>query len=726
MKWIDEANQDQVKLGETISFEEYYEEFKKNPREECRPTCMYLMDMLDHFEKGEEDLFDRPHVDAPAVYGQHLVEMKLKKNLKNFSEEGFNNKFLLLTGPNGSSKSSIVKKIMSGAEDYSKSENGKLYTFSWIFPIESYVKGTLSLTSSNAQHNLKSYASLDDKDINAIINSELKDHPLLLIPLEHRRGLIDDFFADDPAFLDTVRKSYLYNGDLSKRNRMIYDALMKSYKGDHAEVLKHIRVERFFISKRFSNSAVTIEPQVHQDARLQQITMDRRLERLPPSLQSLNLFQMQGEAVLANRGILEFSDLLKRPIEAFKYLLTTMETKCINIGGILTELDIFFIGSSNEVHLAAFKQHPDFNSFKGRFTFIKVPYLLDFQQEKRIYNDQIQNIKDRIHFEPEAIEALCLFAVMTRIRPSLEKNYKDKTVGKLAASLSPIEKTLFLSLKRVPERLKRDEMQALLAAHYDILTEFENENLYEGKFGISPRSMKQIIYELSFLDKTCSFMEVLEFLTEFTEKKNEHDFLNISPQGEYHNPIRFIESIKGYMLERFDDVVRDSLGMIDKRSYEEYIEKYVAHINAHIKNEKIRNTVTSKFEDCDMYFIKEVEKNLVIKENIDEFRSHLISKLGAFYLDNPGKDIIYMDVFPRIVKDLRTSFKEEQKKKIQAISENLMYYKQYREEPEKYADQLKEYSKQEIENLLKSLQEKHGYSQMGSVTLLEYLIKNSY
>lgn len=61
---------------------------------------------------------------------------------------------------------------------------------------------------------------------------------------------------------------------------MIYDALLKNYKGKHADVLKHIRVERFPISKRYSTAAVTIEPQIHVDARMQQITMDKRLQSL--------------------------------------------------------------------------------------------------------------------------------------------------------------------------------------------------------------------------------------------------------------------------------------------------------------------------------------------------------------------------------------------------------------------------------------------------------------
>src|SRR5690606_41412611 len=98
-----------------------------------------------------------------------------------------------------------------------------------------------------------------------------------------------------------------------------------------------MRIERLFINRRYSIGSTTIDPQLNVDANLQQITMDRRLASLPPSLQSLNLFSLSGEVVLANRGILEFSDLLKRPLDTFKYLLMTMESKTINLHGILTD-----------------------------------------------------------------------------------------------------------------------------------------------------------------------------------------------------------------------------------------------------------------------------------------------------------------------------------------------------------------------------------------------------
>lgn len=732
MNWLEEVNKQEDTFEVILSFDEYMTEFAKNPSRELRTTSTYFKDMFDYFGKDDQDrfkLFKKDYPDSPPIAGQFRVQEKIYNNLINFAEEGFNNKFLLLVGPNGSSKSSIVKKLMKAAEEYSKDSNGALYSFSWIFPIDTFVKGNLGLASQAVEKTLHSFAHLEDGEINAILQSELKDHPLLLIPSKTRQKLICEHFKDDQDTLASLKKSYLYSGDLSKRNRLIFDALLKSYKGDYETVLKHIRVERFYVDKRYSTAATTIEPQLHVDAKLQQITMDKRLASLPPSLQSLNLFSLNGEVVLANRGILEFSDLLKRPLDAFKYLLMTMESRTINLQGILTELDIFFIGSSNEVHFNAFKQHPDFNSFKGRFGFLKVPYLLDYKEEYQIYTEQVHNLNDKTIFEPHSIEALSLWAAMTRMRQPQAKNYSDTKLGEIAHKLTPLDKALFLSRKRMPEFLSQEEQQLLNLGYEEVQEEFVNELMYEGKFGISPREIKQLIYELSNEQKNITFVEIIEFLNELSEKKTEYDFLNISAQGDFHNPKKFLYLLELHYLNTFDYEVRESLGLVDNRSYEDYIQKYVQHINASIKKEKIKNTVTNKFEEPDLYFVKEFEGNIHLKENADSFRSHVLSKLGAYALDNPGKEIVYVNVLDDIVKKLKESYRNDQKKIIKEVGKNLFYYLselEDKKEGKAMRSALSDGGRAQIEKIMKILNEKFSYSEQGSINCLKYLIKKRY
>lgn len=728
MNWIEEVNKEEGRYNNVLTFDDYMQLFQQNPEKELRPTNFYLRDMFDHFgrnENGSYKLFTSEHADAPPVYGQIKTQKKIHQFLQNFIEEGFNNKFILLVGPNGSSKSSLIKKIMLAAEDYSCTDEGALFSFSWIFPIDQFVKGSLGLSGQTmSDRQVNSYAFLEDKDISAIITSELKDHPILLIPVKTRQALIDDAFKDDPSRLETIRKSYLYNGDLSQRNRLIFDALLKNYKGSFTEVYKHIRVERLFINRRYSIGATTIEPQLHVDAQLQQITMDRRLASLPPSLQSLNLFQLSGEVVLANRGILEFSDLLKRPLDTFKYLLMTMESKTINLHGILTELDIFFIGSSNEIHFNAFKQHPDFNSFKGRFNFLRVPYLLSHKDEEKIYKEQIRNLREEASFEPHALSALCLWSVMTRMRAPIAKNYQDEKLGKIAEALSPLEKCLLYSDKETPDSFDSESRQILKMGVDEVMNEYDNDSMYEGKFGISPREVKQIIYELAYNHRTVTFVEVLEHLDQLNEKKAEYDFLNITPQNEYHNPKKFLELIETWCLNILDTEVRESLGLIDDRSYEDYISKYILSINALIKGEKVKNNVTGKFEAPDSFFIKEFESNVHMNEMPDRFRSNLIARLGAYALDNRGKPIVYSEVFGDLVDLLQESFRKEQKKLIDKIAKHLVLY--LSEEKEKVNHNIGKDVRDLINQVLGQLQKKYHYSENGAIASLQYLIKMRY
>ena len=732
MDWLEEVNTEEERVNQIFSFSEYMDILNKSPKCELRTSAQYLKDMFNFYgkdENGNFSLFKREHPGAPQVAGQFRTQERIYDNLINFTEEGFNNKFILLIGPNGSSKSSLIKKIMKTMEDYSRVDEGALYTFSWIFPLDNYVKGSLGLSTKQAPKNVNSFAHLEDSEISAILTSELKDHPFLIIPLKTRQKMIKELLKDEHDLLESVQQSYIYNGDLSKRNKLIFDALLKNYKGDYQQVFKHIRVEKFFIDKRYSTGAATIEPQLHVDARLQQITMDKRLASLPPSLQSLNLFNLNGEVVLANRGVLEYSDLLKRPLDTFKYLLMTMETKTINLQGILTELDIFFVGSSNEVHFDAFKQHPDFNSFKGRFSFLRVPYLLNHKEEQIIYKDQVRNVRDKAVFEPHALEALCLWSVMTRMRQPQGKNYKDNKLGEIAEKLTPIEKALLLSKNLMPEYLNQEQQQILNLGKEDVALEFENDQMYEGKFGISPREVKQIIYEISNEENNVTFIEVIEFLKEMSDKKAEYDFLNISAQGDYHNPKKFLYLVEQYTLSSFDTELRDSLGLVDNRSYEEYIGKYVKQINAMIKGEKLKNNTTGKFEDPDIFYVKEFESNIHLKENPESFRSHILSKLGAFSLDNPGEAIVYTQVLDVITKQLKETFRNDQKKNIDQVGKNLVYFVEEIENKKNNKNIKSGLSKDgriQIQTILDHLNNKYGYSERGAINCLKYLIKKRY
>src|SRR5205814_1530574 len=82
-----------------------------------------------------------------------------------------------------------------------------------------------------------------------------------------------------------------------------------------------------------------------------QVTADRSMANVPAALHNVVLFEPHGALVNANRGLIEYADLLKRPLEAFKYLLGFSETSEVPLEHMILQLDEVLIASSNEMHL---------------------------------------------------------------------------------------------------------------------------------------------------------------------------------------------------------------------------------------------------------------------------------------------------------------------------------------------------------------------------------------
>jgi len=431
-----------------LSFDEYIALLREQPQQQTRGSARYVLDMMDYFgttplqPNQRFNVFDFP-IDgiAPKIVGQEWVQNQIYRALKAFSRQGLNNKLILLHGPNGSAKSSIIHAMMQGLERYSKEPEGAAYSFNWIFPVERYTKGAMGMNTYTAQKDpLTSYAKLSDDEIAARIPCELKDHPLLLVPQEQRKNFLSKLIgAELTDELWSSLPHYLTRGDLCHRCKQISDALLIGNNGDFRKLLMHAQVERIYFARRYRKGLVTIEPQMHVDAQYQQLTYNKSLGLLPPILQSLNLFTLSGDLIDGNRGLIEYSDLLKRPVDTFKYLLGACETGAVNIGNSIAHLDSVLLGSANEIQLDAFKDFPDFTSFKARVELIRVPYLLSISQEQEIYAPQLHQIAGDKHVAPHVAWTAALWTVLTRLKKPNSINYPPN-VSSLISNLSPLEK----------------------------------------------------------------------------------------------------------------------------------------------------------------------------------------------------------------------------------------------------------------------------------------------
>ena len=85
--------------------------------------------------------------------------------LTNFIQEGRVTRFVLLHGPNGSAKSSFIRCLARGLEAYSKTPEGAIYTFNWVFPSSRLAKKRLGFADQSSDASVESYAHLEDDDV---------------------------------------------------------------------------------------------------------------------------------------------------------------------------------------------------------------------------------------------------------------------------------------------------------------------------------------------------------------------------------------------------------------------------------------------------------------------------------------------------------------------------------------------------------------------------------
>jgi serine protein kinase len=546
---------------------------------------------------------------------------------------------------------------------------------------------------------------LSDEDLSAIIPCELRESPLTLIPLDIRKQALGIAY-------DEVSYRHKRSGP-PHRDQRIFDALLNANHGDLRKVLRHIRVERFTLSLNYKRSLVTVEPQMHVDASVQQLTLNKSYSSLPSSLQGINLYTVQGDLADANRGMIDYSDLLKRPLDTYKYLLSACETGTVNLGPMILDLDLVFIGSSNELQLDGFKEYPDFGSFKGRLELVKVPYLLRASDEQKIYEPIVTEIAGKKPVSPHVAWVLSTWAVLTRLKKPLIDRIR------------PFEKLRLLDTGELPNHYNQDERYIIRPYIQKIIHEYRQVPNYEGRLGASAREVKSILSEAANNRefKTLSPLAVIQEIKSFVTRTSEYDFLRQEAVDGYHDANGLIDSLIEEYTEIIDREVRESLGIYDVDPWADFMKKYITHVSTLLKKEKIKNPITGRTEDPDVNLIQEFETIVSAPnqttESIEAYRKNLISQIGAWVLDHPKSGVDYFQIFPDLKQRLAKHFFENQKSLISKMTSALQVYGTELEDKNSEGNQL---AKKTLDNMMKKL----GYSEDGAKEVVVFLLKKRY
>ncbi|MFB6351320.1 MAG: serine protein kinase PrkA, partial [Bradymonadaceae bacterium] len=322
---------------------------------------------------------------------------------------------------------------------------------------------------------------------------------------------------------------------------------------------------------------------------------------------------------------------------------------------------------------------------------------------------------------PHTMYVAALWAVLTRMKRPDATKYDD-SIQDIISQLTPLEKADLYARGQVPEDVGPEQARELKSAIADLREEDAGTSEYEGRRGASPREMKMILLNASQNDSfpTLSPLAVFEELSELIKDPSVFPFLQQDPDGPYHRHDDFIDTVRDRYLTIIDSEIRGAMGLVEEGQYEDLFGRYIDHINAWLKGEKVYNEITGQREEPDEELMEDVEETIDLQEDVEEYREDLISSIAAYSIDNPDEEVEYREIFPNIFEAMSESFYEQRQEQIRDIEENMLAYFEGDEQ------NLSSSEIETVENTIETLREKYGYEDAYTQEAVAFLLSNRY
>ena len=178
--------------------------------------------------------------------------------------------------------------------------------------------------------------------------------------------------------------------------------------------------------------------------------------------------------------------------------------------------------------------------------------------------------------------------------------------------------------------------------------------------------------------------------------------------------------VKERLLDRIDDDVRTSLGLVEETEYSRVFQRYVTHVVHWTRKEKVVNPTTGHHEDPDEKMMQEVEKTIGATGKKEDFRHDLISKIGAWSLDHPDKKPDFTEIFVDAFNRLRQAYYDSQKKTVSRGVEELIALLTDGEAA------LAKDARGRATHALGQLERRFGYQEQSARDLIRLLFRNRY
>ncbi|AIQ12129.1 PrkA family serine protein kinase [Paenibacillus durus] len=604
------------------TFKEYIELLKKDPTP-AKTAHSRVYDMIK--SHGVEEINGRKRY---KFFEQEIFG--LDRAIEKLVEEYFHSaarrldvrkRILLLMGPVSGGKSTLVTLLKRGLEQYSRTIQGAVY---------------------------------------AIEGCPMHEEPLHLIPGELRPEIEKEL---------GVR----IEGNLCPSCQM-------RLKNEYGSDIEKVRVVRVLLSEEERIGIGTFSPSDPKSQDIADLTGSIDFSTITEygSESDPRAYRFDGELNKANRGLMEFQEMLKCDEKFLWNLLSLTQEGNFKAGRFaLISADELIVAHTNETEYKAFISNKKNEALQSRMIVMPVPYNLKVAEEEKIYAKLIaQSDMKHVHIAPHALRAAAIFSVLTRLKESKKQG---------------------MDLIKKLRMYDGEEVEGYKEAD---LKEMQNEYLDEGMSGIDPRYViNRISSALIKGDLEC--MNALDVLRAIKDGLDQHPSITKEERERYLN---FISIAR----KEYDTLAKNEVQKAFVYSFEEsaktLFENYLDNIEAFCNWAKIRDPLTDEEMEPDERLMRSIEEQIGISENAKKaFREEILIRISAY--SRKGKKFEYSN---------HDRLREAIEKKLFADLKDIVKITTSSKTPDE--SQLKR-----INEVSRRLIEEHGYCPICANELLRYV-----
>lgn len=553
-KLLESHRRDRERLHWEGTFRDYFELVSNNPKiaqlSHARVCDMVLSEGVERINEGSRDEVAHYNFFSKELYGIEESISRLVEYFKSAAQRlEVRKRILLLMGPVGGGKSTIVSLLKRGLEAWSATDQGAVY---------------------------------------AIKDCPMHEEPLHLIP---------------EVLRPEIEKRYgLYiEGDLCPQCR--YN-LEHTYQGRHEDMM----VRRVMLSEKDRVGIGTFAPSDPKSQDITELTGSIDLSTIGEiGVESdPRAYRFDGELNIANRGLMEFVEMLKVDEKFLYSLLTLSQEQSIKTGRFaMIYADEVIISHTNENEYKTFVGNKKSEALQDRIIMIKVPYNMKISEEERIYKKLLEqsNVLNRVHLAPNTLKVAAMFAVMTRLETPKRAN------------IDLVKKMKLYDGEDV-EGLKSKDVR-----------ELKEETEHEGMNGISPR---YIINRLSgaLVKDGVTCINSIDALRAIKDGFEQHTGINPEERERYLNLISVAR-------KEYDELAKIEVQRAFVYSFEEMAKSlcnnYLDNVEAYCNKEKLKDPITEEELDPDEKLMRSIEEQIGISENAkNTFRQEILIRISSY------------------------------------------------------------------------------------------------